>query len=110
MPRDIGLSSLLNDETCMDHIRTALPILGCLLACPLMMIICMRGISKKDGCATDTADPSRLLTPEHLAHLQAQRADLDRMIGELVQPDWQTRASTPGEESDNIVDGVDVRR
>ena len=62
----------------MDKLLAALPLLGCLLMCPLMMIFMMRGKSSED--TTPGSDEAAKL-----------RAEVDQLRSELSQRDDATR-------------------
>ena len=61
----------------MDKLLSALPLLGCLLMCPLMMVVMMRGKGSKESTQR----------PDETAHLQAE---VDQLRSELSQRDDAT--------------------
>lgn len=62
----------------MNKLISVLPLLGCLLMCPLMMVLMMRGSRSKD------TSPN----PNEAAQL---RAEVDQLRRELSQRDEATR-------------------
>lgn len=91
----------------MDMIWTVLPFLA-LLACPLMMVVCLFGMGKMGGAApaaSETQSASQL-PQERVAALQHQLQTIQAELTAL-QPDLAPAAgSRPGSGDDRLLEGT----